>query len=146
MEPLSALSVVAAVIQFVDFGENLLSESRQIYKSASGASSENAVLGEIYENLSRLADKMKVSLGLTTQTSSKEEEALGELATSCKAIADDLMDTIEELKVKGDTHRKWKSFHSALKTIGKKSYMEELQKRLDKFSLQLTVQLAAIIR
>ena len=146
MEPLSALSLVAAVIQFVDFGGNLLSESRQIYKSASGASSENAVLGEIYENLSRLADKMKVSSGLSAHTSSKEEEALGKLATSCKDIADDLMVTIEELKVKGDTHRKWKSFHSALKTIGKKSYIKELQKKLDKFSLQLTVQLAAIIR
>ena len=146
MEPLSALSLVAAVIQFVDFGGNLLSKSHQIYKSASGASSENAVLEEIYENLSRLADKMMVSSALTAHKPSKEEKALGELATSCKDIADDLMKIINELKVKGDTHRKWKSFHSALKTVGKKSYIEELQRRLDKFSLQLTVQLAAIIR
>ena len=146
MEPLSALSLVAAVIQFVDFGGNLISQSHQIYKSGSGATSENAVLEEVYENLSRLADKMKVSSGLTTHKSSKEEEALGKLATSCKDIADDLMLTIAELKVKGDTHRKWKSFQSALKTVGKKSYIDVLHRRLDKFSLQLTVQLAAIIR
>ena len=146
MEPLSALSLVAAVIQFVDFGGNLLSESRQMYKSASGASSENAALEEIYENLGRLADKMTVSTGLASHKSSNEEEALGKLATSCKDLTDDLMTTIEELKVKGGTHRKWKSFHSALKTVGKKSHIEELQRRLDKLSLQLTVQLAAIIR
>ena len=124
MEPLSALSLVAAVIQFVDFGGNLISQSHQFYKSASGAFSENAVLEEIYENLSRLADKMKVSSGLTAHKSSKEEEALGKLATSCKDIADDLMVIIAELKVKGDTHRKWKSFQSALKTVGKKSYID----------------------
>ena len=38
MEPLSALSVAAAVVQFVDFGSSLVSKSREIYKSSQGAS------------------------------------------------------------------------------------------------------------
>jgi hypothetical protein len=41
MDPLSALSVAAAVVQFADYGTGLLRTGRALYKSINGALSEN---------------------------------------------------------------------------------------------------------
>jgi hypothetical protein len=42
MDPLTALSVAACVVQFVDYGTKLLSKGRELYKSADGALWENS--------------------------------------------------------------------------------------------------------
>ena len=40
MEPLSALAVACAVIQFVDFGSKLIGTGLEVYKSPNGAPEE----------------------------------------------------------------------------------------------------------
>lgn len=44
MDPLSALSVAAAVVQFVDYGTRLVSKTRELYKSTQGALTTNIEL------------------------------------------------------------------------------------------------------
>ena len=41
LDPLSALSVAAATVAFVDFGYKLVSETKRTYTDASGATKEN---------------------------------------------------------------------------------------------------------
>ena len=146
MEAFSALSLASAVIQFVDFGASLLGESHEIHQSAVGASKDHVAMEEIYENLSRLIDKLAVSSQMIGYECSKEDEALAVLATSCRGVAHEFLAIVQKLKVQGDSHRKWKSFLQALRTVWKKQDIKTLRKRLDGFSSQLTVQLAAIIR
>jgi hypothetical protein len=59
MDPLSALSVAAAVVQFVDFGTRVLSDARHIYESSSGQTSMNLELSTVANDLSRLIDDME---------------------------------------------------------------------------------------
>lgn len=41
MDPVSALSIAAVVVQFVDFGAKTLSKSHELYRSSRGALNEN---------------------------------------------------------------------------------------------------------
>ncbi|OAA77073.1 hypothetical protein LEL_06757 [Akanthomyces lecanii RCEF 1005] len=55
MDPVSALGVAAAVVQFVDFGVRLISSTGQLYRSASGHTEEEVYLTTIASDLSQLA-------------------------------------------------------------------------------------------
>ena len=59
MDPLAALSVAAAVIQFVDFGLTLTSEGVELYES--GSLAENDELELITIDLSILIAKLEQS-------------------------------------------------------------------------------------
>ncbi|KAI1866443.1 hypothetical protein JX265_007744 [Neoarthrinium moseri] len=62
MDPLSALSAASAVVAFVDFGAKLLSRTRQLYKTASGETRENANLSIISDDLRILSDNIGAEL------------------------------------------------------------------------------------
>ena len=125
MDPFSALSLVSSVIQFVDFGASLLSRSREIYHSTVGASNDHVVMEELYENLSRLIDKLAISSRLMAVECSEDDKALAALATSCKGVARELLAIIQKLRVvEGDWHRRWKIFVQALRTVWKKQIVK----------------------
>ena len=71
---------------------------------------------------------------------------MAHLASKCKVIADELLTILQQLKVDGTPHRKWKSFRQALKSVRKKGEIEALQKGLDRYGSQLNVHFTAIIR
>ena len=59
MEPLSAVSIAAAVVQFVDFGTRLLSTSVEIYKSPSGQTAEEVEVTTVLGDLTSLASRTR---------------------------------------------------------------------------------------
>jgi hypothetical protein len=148
MEPFTALGLAGNVIQFVDFGMRLLSETHEIYQSSSGSPTGIIEIESIFQDLSNLGAKLKISSISPSKPSgiSPEEQALVELAGSCKRLADDLLATIKDLKVNDGPNRKWRSFRQGLITLWKKDKIDAVQKRLDNFRKQLSLQLLAILR
>jgi hypothetical protein len=65
MDPISALSVAAAVIQFVDFGKHLLSASYEIYRSPSGETANEVDLSTIAKDLTTFVVQIKDKIGTT---------------------------------------------------------------------------------
>ncbi|OCL03825.1 hypothetical protein AOQ84DRAFT_325285 [Glonium stellatum] len=129
LDPLSALSLAGTVVQFIDFGSKLLSESCDIYRSATGTSPGNH------------------DLEITTEgDEAPEEDALVGLARACKEVADDLLSTVQQLKVEHGPHRKWRSFLQALKNIRGKEKVHSLRQRMDSLRMQLVLQLVTILR
>lgn len=61
MDPLSALSIAAAVAQFIDFTLKFLSITYGIYNSAKGRLSDNIKAEEIYKELARISYKLTVT-------------------------------------------------------------------------------------
>ena len=55
LDPLSALSVAASVVQFLDFGNKIVSKGIQAYKSNDGALIENAEIEEATQRLAQLS-------------------------------------------------------------------------------------------
>jgi hypothetical protein len=58
MDPLTALSLAGTIVQFVDFGSRLFTDSREFYKSTTGTLKANEVLELIISDLRALVVKV----------------------------------------------------------------------------------------
>jgi hypothetical protein len=119
--PFTALGLASNIVQFVDFGSKLISESRELYKSASGTTIESKDLRKATENLQQFCDKLVVPRQTaSTATRFSKEESLRNLTISCKDTAFALLLALRELAARG-SHKKWQSIRVALKSVQKKS-------------------------
>lgn len=59
MDPMTALSIAAATVQFVDFGTSLLSSAREVYKSASGQPKDVVQLASLVDDLSKFSQSIQ---------------------------------------------------------------------------------------
>ena len=89
MDPLSALSVAAAVLQFVDFGTRLLSTSYEIYKSPFGETAKEVELSTVTNDLAGLVahvkDAVEVSKAEYHYRSVAETQLVG-ISQECEEI------------------------------------------------------------
>jgi len=137
LDPISALSLAANVVQFVDFSSKVVSKGCRIYISADGALPNNLELEVVTNDLSRLAKGLKDS-ELNTVTVSEEEKSLQTMSDECSKIAEELLRRLENLKVKGNSkQRGWKSLRQALKSEWSKEELDGLSERLSIFRDQL---------
>jgi hypothetical protein len=145
LDPISAVSLTSAIVQFVDFSAKLISKSHEIYTSSSGVSQENVNLQAIADRLGTLAihfnDDLSTGGGIKPAS-----QCLSSLALSCKDVADELLQAIESLKVHSGPNRKWRTFRKALKSMWEKGRIEDLERRLNDLRSQLTIELVAHIR
>ncbi len=72
LDPLSALSVAAAVVQFVDFSAKIVSKGKQLYKSPGGVLRENEQTETVTKRLQNLAQNLKTSLNNAPRTQQKQ--------------------------------------------------------------------------
>ncbi|KAI1414722.1 hypothetical protein F5Y13DRAFT_197274 [Hypoxylon sp. FL1857] len=143
MDPLSALSLAANVLQFIEFTGGLLSTSVEVYKSTTGASNASIALEEIREQLSSLSDRLLA--GTANIRSSASELALKSIAASCSADCVRILTVLNDLKVQDGSHRAWKSLRAALKLAWKgEQEIERLTNRLKDRQSMMTLHICAI--
>ena len=115
MDPLSVVSLAGNIIQFVEFGSNLVCGSLDIYKSADGATSDNSELKLITEDLTGLCSKLIETLNLVDgRLLPKADLDLLKLSRSCVALGGQLQQMLQSLKMKS-RNPKWDSVRQALK-------------------------------
>jgi hypothetical protein len=147
MDPVSALGVAASAVQFVEFASSLVSSTYEIYQSASGGSAANIDLESITSSLKALNADLRHSL--SRAASCKELSAsdleLNKVCTNCEAVTDRLISALRKLKAQ-KKHSIWDSFGRALLTVWSKEEVEALQKQLNTFRHQISLQIIASIR
>jgi hypothetical protein len=67
LDPLSALSVAASVVQFVDFAGKIVSKGKELYTSPSGALSENEWTETVTKRLQALTHNLHKSLYIASE-------------------------------------------------------------------------------
>jgi hypothetical protein len=144
MESLTTLGLAANIVQFVDYSTRLLAEASEVYHSATGLSKEYVELRDVADNLKDLVERL-VAPTNPGPTSSAQAE-ISKIALSAKTVAKDLISTIETLKVSDGSKKGWRSFRQALSTLWNKEKIVGLQKRLDAFRDQLSIQILAHVR
>jgi hypothetical protein len=144
MESLTTLGLAANIVQFVDYSTRLLAEASEVYHSATGLSKEYVELRDVADNLKDLVERL-VAPTNPGPTSSAQAE-ISKIALSAKTVAKDLISTIETLKVNDGSKKGWRSFRQALSTLWNKEKIVGLQKRLDAFRDQLSIQILAHVR
>lgn len=142
MDPLSALSIAAAVVQFVDFGQRLLSETWRIYRGNSGQSLELQDLSAVSNDLARFSAAVRDALGKQQpgvtadggSVSHEADEMLRRVCGECDALGSE----IQQLLPTGRQFGKAKgqpsvgeSFRDALKRQKKLGKVQDMNNRLN---------------
>jgi hypothetical protein len=139
MDPLTAVGLAGNIITFVDLSTKVLSRAKELYNSASGSTSENDELESLTKSLKDLADRTRRQAPNNSQhgrLNITSESVLDNLSQQCIQVADELLDMLDSVKVKGDG-RGLKSAIQAVKTAWKQDDIDGLQRRLDRISKQL---------
>jgi ribosomal protein L21 len=134
MDGLSALTVAASVAQSIEFGLDLVTKSKEIYKSANGASIKDEETEAATKRLVQLSDRLKTSANDQNTTSgnlSPEDQALQTVCDQCIVVSDELLQKLNKLKVHDQGKlRRYKSFRQAIKSVCSKSAVDEMATRL----------------
>ena len=125
MDPLSAFSLACGVIQVVNFSTKVVQKLREFHKD--GSLSQNKEAEEMATQLTQL----QTSLSLPNHRDQAQDELL-KLGEKCSATAKDLVTELQKLKISGP-HRKRQVIQKTIKTIWKKTAIDDIQKRLDDY-------------
>jgi hypothetical protein len=148
----------------------LLSGTVQRYQSISGASEEQLDLESVTNRLCHYVDQIDISIGGQDQQaqphpgvsngapsrngpeqpahavqSSRYETEIQAIIRNCKELAQEFLELLEDLKVKGK-HRLVKSFLMAAKSIGKEEKVRKFRDRLLAAQSELSLWLMATIK
>lgn len=136
MDPLTVVSLVGTIVQFIDFGSKVISQSAELYHSSTGRLEQNADVETATNDLVRLKGQLDAS---------RPDNDLQELCDACGKIAAELLEALNGLRVSGGG-RRWQSFRKALKSIWTKDKIEQLENRLTKLREELNLRIAVGLR
>jgi hypothetical protein len=133
LDPLSAFSFAGNIVQFVDFGIRVLSDSRELFTSASGMSRENDKLNLVADQLIAMTSKLKQSAPprsyISAEGGSRLCESLERQCNDAVAVADELNALLDRLRVRG-RHEPWESFRQAVVNAWTKDEVAKMRERL----------------
>ncbi|KAK1756510.1 hypothetical protein QBC47DRAFT_445089 [Echria macrotheca] len=148
MESLVALGLASNVIQFVDFASKLISTAHTLYVSSTGSTAENAELEVLATHIRALADSFCPHAAVATSNAisnttrgnapAPKPDALHDLASQCRHVADQLLALLASFTVQG-RHRTWKSMRTALRASHRSAEMDSILARLDRISSQMAM-------
>jgi hypothetical protein len=142
MDPISALSVAAAVIQFVDFGKHLLSDSYEIYRSPSGETAKMVDVSTIANDLAcfttQIKDKTGTSAGNNRHRAAAESHLI-KVSKECEEIVAQFQGALDQWR-HGETRGKEKrtrlkmargAIRNALSSVWNSSKIDGMIEQLD---------------
>ncbi|KAI3316769.1 hypothetical protein HD806DRAFT_541846 [Xylariaceae sp. AK1471] len=152
MEPLSILSVAAAVAQFLDFASGILIDTKETYKSSLGQVQSGVELLKISHDFSSLTHNISSKMSKLMQDGESEHTALEvekdtiaillRLCRDSKNINKELQGTLTELRVREGVTKiqlATESFVKVLKRVWSADKIQRLEDRLDETRKQTTM-------
>jgi hypothetical protein len=143
MDPLTAVSLASAIIQFIDYGTRLMRDASEMYHSTTGSTAQNESLELITTEINGWSSKLATTGIQSTQ--SDEEKGICRLATQCQKLSSDILGFVQKVRPK-DQKSKIKVALSALKGRWYQKDILELQERLNDCGRQLNRQLQTLDR
>jgi hypothetical protein len=151
LDPLTAVSLASAIVQFVDFASKVIRGASEIYNSADGALRDNAELEDSTTKINQLNDRILVPSTVTnTGGTLAEDTALTELASTSKVVADELLSLLQDFRSvrRSGSHRKWESFRKAVlaQTPWNKDKIQRLESKLNGLQEMIRSHLLDVLR
>jgi hypothetical protein len=142
MDPLTAIGLASAIVQFVDFSTKLIGGAREIYHSTTGSTTQNVTLGVVVIEMRAWSSK-RSSPGPSSIQS--EEKAICSLAKECQKLSGEILELIQKTKPKKQKSRT-EAFSAAIRDKWHESDKLQLLERLENCRRQLTAQLETLDR
>jgi hypothetical protein len=131
MDPLSAFSLAGTLVQFIDFGAKVVSQTRQLYEN--GQLSIHAQAKYATDDLLDFSTKLQQyhHLDLHNARLTEDDKALAALCHDCDTIAKTLLKQLAKLQVPDDGKKQpWKTVGQALRSIWAQEQVADLEERL----------------
>ncbi|KAL1584682.1 hypothetical protein WHR41_06901 [Cladosporium halotolerans] len=126
MEPVSALSVAAATVQFLEFGLKTLKLCKQIRDSDSDTIELHA---EVQLSIKRLE---LLQQGVTLNRFPRNTvRGVRETSSDCSALAKELRDLLDEIRAIAKSGKRFGALKAALRSLKDQRKIEKLQGRLE---------------
>ncbi|RFU29568.1 hypothetical protein B7463_g6785, partial [Scytalidium lignicola] len=97
MDPLTAVGLASAIVQFVDFSTKLVNTTSDIYRSASGTTAENQSIDFVVNEMRTFSLRLEP---LSTGQQTDDEKALCRLAGECRVLSDLILSLLGKIKPK----------------------------------------------
>lgn len=143
-EGLAAIGLAGNIIQFISFSFVLISKTKELHQSASGALHESVELSVVAQDIQTFSRNLNLKASPSKQ--------LSEIALRCEAIAGELLGAIAKLQHKsnlngsGKAPTTWRSFRKALKCVWDKPHIDDLKVRLERLRDQVMIHLVSDTR
>jgi hypothetical protein len=146
-EIVAALSLASNIVQFIDFGSNVLAAGYRLHKNRSGGSDNIPEIKYVTSAIQRLVKGFTECLPDDSAIGelSRTEVELRKLANQCSVLAEELLSAVSKIEVQGRL-KKWNSFRAALKSVLAEEKIAKIQGRLDKFRQGLILHIIACFR
>lgn len=144
MDPISALSLAANVVQFVDCGFKFISTIIKIYQSATGSLVEHHELDAVVKNL-RLQSTLIANQPMSGLSNNP---AMASILESCVAVSSELQDELSSITRSfkpGSTKSVTNSIIAAVRSMMKSNKIKELEVRFVRLREQLAFHLTATL-
>lgn len=145
MDPVTALSLAANILQFVEFGTKLFTTGYQAYKSAKGQTDENEHIEKLTIDLESCAKSLKHNTQGFQGSLSDDDLALLELARRSDRLAQELLALLVKVQRKGKS-RTWGAVSSAMRATWSKEEIQIRLKRLQEIQTNANTRLLNILR
>jgi len=149
MEALAAISLVAAIAQFVDYSHRLLSNTAEIVRSVDGATAEALKTENIFGHVQRLSEALAAPSAPGASGAvipEPEATALRDLAALCRNECTALLDAVGSTKATGNGHSHYGSFKAALKVALGAKKLSTMQATIGTAQAAISLQVQKIIR
>jgi len=145
MEPLSALTVACAVVQFVAFGSRLVGTGIEVYRSTDGAPEEVVEIESLAAHAEQLSRKLASSRRTQIlDTGARDEVKLRELSSRSEALANEIVVILSNIR--GEPHKTWSAVRTAVQLKWNEGKIKSLQGRLDAVKSEILLQLLCMMR
>lgn len=144
------MGVASSVVQLLTFASGLLHKSKEIYRSADGATDTGIELEIIARTLSELSNVIitKQMNAFSVRPSDREEKTEKELRQLCeraREVSASLTVALDKIKQGGnDTH--WRSFRQALRFVWNESKVNALAAQIEQYRRQIDTTLLVSLR
>jgi len=146
-DPLTCIGLAGNIVQFLDFSIKIVAEGYQIYDSATGTAKINEdaefVASDLVSITERLGDSLKPP-GIITVLN-QNEQRLDDLSLKCAQIAQELIEKLEKLRIKGKKTF-WKGLGKALRRAWSKDEIDRIQSRLENLREELETEVLVDIK
>ncbi|GAB7341387.1 hypothetical protein MBLNU457_7643t1 [Dothideomycetes sp. NU457] len=145
LDPFTALSVAAAVVQFVDYGTGLVEKAIEIHKSQTGTTEEITGLERMLTQFRDVTYRLELSITISPHDqTSPDEKATIALAKRCQDLAKRFLDFVQSLKIQGQAS-KFTSVKTAFKISHNKKEIMGYQREFDGLRKALNTQMMATL-
>ncbi|KAI1337287.1 hypothetical protein F5Y15DRAFT_158196 [Xylariaceae sp. FL0016] len=151
MAEFAAIGLASNILQFAGSVSNVIVKYRRLYKSTTGATAENADLEADTETLRAVASE----LGQSSSTSkgannapwgkSRSELRLQSLAKQCSESATELIEILDDLKLRNDGYRRLHAVRKLFSIEKKREKIDRLENRVSRLQDVLTLEMITII-